>query len=99
MLLILFSVAIELSRTSGEYVHYTHIELAHNNFRQEWGLGTRLVYNSTALIQAAKSLVPLNVKGHGKLLYQKPQLKSMVLHGAHPCIAQCISAIVYMWGA
>ena len=54
----------------------------------------RDLYHSTALVEAVKSLAPLNVKGHGKVPYQKPQLKSMV-HGANPCIyrnvlAQCV---------
>ena len=33
-----------------------------------------------------------NVKGHGRVPYQKPWLKSMV-HGVHPRIAECISAM------
>ena len=44
----------------------------------------------------AKSLAPLNVKGHGKVHvyvpYQKPQLKSMA-HAAHQHRAQCINAM------
>ena len=43
------------------------------------------LYHSTTLIEAAKSLVPSNVKGHGKIPYQKPRLKS-VAHGIYPCI-------------
>ena len=35
------------------------------------------LYHSTALVEAAKNLVPLKVKGHGKVPYQKPRLKSM----------------------
>ena len=50
------------------------------------------MYLSTALIKAAKSLAPLNVKGRGEVPYQKPWLKSMA-HGVYPFIAQCISAI------
>ena len=46
-----------------------------------------------ALIKAAKSLAPSIVREHGKVPYQKPQLKSM----AHACIAkyytQCISTM------
>ena len=45
-----------------------------------------------ALIEVAKSLVPSNVKGHGEVPYQKPQLKLMA-HGVYPHIAQCISAL------
>ena len=69
------------------YVYLVHVELAHNyknlnNFRQERDMGTGLVtYHSTALVEAVKSFVPSNVKGHGKVLYyQKPWLKSMA-HG------------------
>ena len=35
------------------------------------------LYHSTALVEVAKSLALLNVIGHGKVLYQKPHLKSM----------------------
>ena len=42
----------------------------------------RDLYYSTALVEVAKSLAPLNVIGHGKVLYQKPQLKS-VAHAVH----------------
>ena len=38
------------------------------------------LYHSTALNEVAKSLASLNAKGHGKVLHQKPQLKSMA-HG------------------
>ena len=46
----------------------------------------------TVFIEVAKNLVTLNVIGHGKVPYQKPQLKFMV-HGVYPHIAQCISAM------
>ena len=39
-----------------------------------------------------KSLATLNVKGHGKVPYQQPWLKSMA-HGVHLHITQCISAM------
>ena len=45
------------------------------------GYGTCTI-DSTALIEVVKSLAPSNVKGHGKVLYQTPQLKSMV-HGVY----------------
>ena len=55
------------------------------------------VYHSTTLVEATKSLAPLNVIGHGKVLYQKPRLKSMA-HAIHPhivpIIAQCIGAML-----
>ena len=41
------------------------------------------LYHS-ALIEAAKSLMLSNIIGHGKILYQKPQLKSMA-YGIYPC--------------
>ena len=55
----------------------------------------------------AKSLAPSNIKGHGKVPYLKPQLKSMahgrstvpetsaklMTHGVHLCIAQCITQL------
>ena len=55
-------------------------------------------------VEVAKSLAPSNIKGHGKVPYQKPQLKSMV-HGVYPrthvhvlaqcsvCVCTCISTI------
>ena len=55
-------------------------------------MGIRLVpfysTHSTALVEAVKSLAPLNVKGYGKVPYQKPQLKSMA-HGVFLRKAQC----------
>ena len=48
------------------------------------------LYHSTALVEVAKSLAPLNIVGHGKVPYLTPRLESMV-HAVHPCIAQCIS--------
>ena len=50
------------------------------------------LHHCTALIKAVKNLVSSNVKGHGRVPYQKPRLKSMV-HGVHPHIAECISAM------
>ena len=63
------------------YIYLIHIELARRNLdRNEiWAQ-----YPSTALIKkAAKSFVPWNAKGHGKVPYQKPQLKSVT--------SQCMS--------
>ena len=54
-------------------------------------MGMGLV-SSTALIEAAKSLAPSSVIGHGKVPYQKPRLKSMA-HGVPLRIVQCISAM------
>ena len=51
----------------------------HKNIRQERDMGMGLV-SFYALVEVAKSLVPSDVKGHGKVLYQKPQLRSMA-HG------------------
>ena len=51
------------------HIQYMYKNL--NNFRQERDWAQNL-YHSTALIEAAKSLVPSNVKGHGKVSYQKP---------------------------
>ena len=55
-------------------LYLIHFQLAHyenlNNFRQEQDM-----VRSTTLIEAAKSLAPSNIKGHGKILYQKPWLK------------------------
>ena len=48
--------------------------------------------HSTALVEAAKNLAPSNIKGHGKVPYQKPWLKSMV-NGVHLRIAQCINTM------
>ena len=45
------------------------------------------LYHSTTLVEAAKSLAPWNVKGHGKVPYHKAQLKSMV-HGVYLHIAR-----------
>ena len=47
------------------------------------------LYHSTALIEVVKSLTPLNVKGSGKVPYQKTSAK---VYGA--CIAQCIGAML-----
>ena len=47
------------------------------------------LYHSTVLIEAAKTLAPLNVIAHGKVPYQNTQLKS-IAHGVHPRIAQCV---------
>ena len=57
------------------HVYSVHVELANirisiNSDRNEiwaWDL-----YHSTALVEAAKSLVLSNVIGHGKVPYQKP---------------------------
>ena len=58
-------------------IYLIHVEFG--NFRQEQDIGPGLVpFYST--LEVAKSLVPSNVKGHGKVLYQKPQPKSMA-HG------------------
>ena len=53
------------------------------------------LYHSMAFVEVAKSLAPSNVKGHGKIPYQKTPLKSMA-HGVHPhhysimyTLAQC----------
>ena len=46
----------------------------------------------TILQHLLKCLAPLNVKGRGKVLYQKPRLKSMG-HGVYPRIVQCISTM------
>ena len=56
-------------------------------------MGTGLAL-PTALVEAAKTLAPLNVIGHGKVVYQKPWLKSMT-HGIYmyPHIAQCSSVM------
>ena len=51
------------------------------------------LYHSTALVEAVK-FSTLKRKGHGKVLYQKHQLKSIV----YTCIVQCISEIANsMW--
>ena len=46
------------------------------------------LYHSIALVEAAKSSVPLNVKAHGKVLHQKSRLKSMV-HSVHLNVLLC----------
>ena len=59
---------------------YIRIRLKITSDRNEvwaWDL-----YHSTALVEAAKSLSPLNVIGYGEVLYQKPQLKFME-HGIY----------------
>ena len=50
-------------------------------FRQEQDMG-RDFYHSTALFEVVKSFSTL--KEHGKVPYQKPQLKSMA-HGTCTC--------------
>ena len=58
-------------------LYFIHVELAHiknaildwNEIRA-WGL-----HHCAALIKVAKSLAPLNVIGHGKVLYQKTSAK------------------------
>ena len=71
------------------HLYLFHVELAHNkslnNFRQERGMGI-------ALVEAAKSLVFSNVKGHDKVSHWRPRLKSMV-HGVYLRIVQCINAM------
>ena len=62
------------------------IELEHIRIWTGWAWD---LYYSTALVEAVKSLVPLDVIGHGKVPYQKPQLKSMV-HGIYIIIIICI---------
>ena len=62
-------------------------------------MGMELVPFYSTLVEAAKSLVSLDIIGHGKVLYQKPRLKSMaqsMVHGvysrtriAHNVLAQC----------
>ena len=61
------------------YVHtvYVHVRIKIGitlDRNEIWAQG---LYHSTALIEAAKSLAPFNVKAHGKVPYQKLQLKSM----------------------
>ena len=53
------------------------------------------IHDFTALVEAAKSLASLNVKGHGKVPYQKPQLNSMesMAHGVYPSLVH-ISAML-----
>ena len=50
----------------------------------------RDLYHSTVLVEAVKSLALSNVIGHGKVLYQKPRLKSMA-HAVHLCSATYIA--------
>ena len=47
-----------------------------NNFRQKQDMSTGLApfYSTTALVEAAKSLAPSNVKWHGKVPYKKLRL-------------------------
>ena len=52
-------------------------------------MGLVLFYSTR---EVAKSLVPSNVIGYGKVPYQKPWLKYMA-HAVHPRIAQCISVM------
>ena len=64
--------------------------MCNHSDRNNRGMGMGLV-----LVEGAKSLAPSNVIGHGKILYQKPRLKSMA-HGIYiyPGIAQCISKML-----
>ena len=88
--------------------YLVHVELAHikNSITLDWNeIWARNLHHCTALIKVAKSLAPSNVIGHGKVLYQKPRLKSMA-HAVHPPIEQCISTMcsanvngVYMYVA
>ena len=52
-------------------------------------MGTRYGHGTCTIAQQRSS----NIIGHGKVLYQKPQLKSMA-HAVHPYIVQCISAML-----
>ena len=64
------------------HLYLVHVELAYMYVRiwitsdrnEVWA---QELYLSTALVEAAKSLVLSNVIGHGKVPYQKPWLKSM----------------------
>ena len=58
------------------------------------------LYHSTAFIEAAKSLVPSNIKGHGKVLYQKPRLKprlKSMAGGVYPHCAKCTVSTQREW--
>ena len=55
----------------GALLYLVHVELTHIKISSDkneiwaWDL-----YHSTALIEVAKSSVPSNIIGHGKVLYQ-----------------------------
>ena len=61
-----------------------------NNFGQERGMGTGLGTILQHLLKRLKFSALECKKGHGKVPYQKPWLKSMS-NGVCPRIAQCIS--------
>ena len=66
------SIATGNSSTNGCRVHLylIHVELAHNKV---WTLDRNKLWESVGLVPCtswtAKSLVPSNVKGHGKVQY------------------------------
>ena len=54
---------------------WLHVELAHRITTDRNEVWAQDLYHSTALVEGAKCSVPLIVKKHCKVLYQKPQLK------------------------
>ena len=74
-------------------LYLVHVELAHIKIWITSKICAWDLYHSTALVEAAKTLVLSNVIGHGKVPYQKPGLKSMA-NGVYAHIAHCISAMV-----
>ena len=76
-------------------MYFIHVEMAHikNSITLDWNeICAWDLHHCVALVKAAKSLAPLNAIGHGKVLYQKSRLKSMV-HSVYPRIADCINAM------
>ena len=49
-------------------MYLIHVELAHTCIRITWNeIWAQDLYNSTALVEAAKSLASSNIKGHGEV--------------------------------
>ena len=67
-----FKVRLTQNWKSRMVLYSIHVVLPHIKTRY----GHWTWHHCAALIKVAKSLVPSNVKEHGKALYQKPQLKS-----------------------
>ena len=66
-----------MSDSSSCDLYLIHVELAHIKITSDRNERAWDLYHLTALVEAAKSLAPLDVIGHGKVPYQKPWLKSM----------------------
>ena len=74
-----------------QHLYLIHAELAiYIKFSDRNEIWAQDLYHLSALVEVAKSLVFLNIIGHGKVTYQKPRLKSMA-HAVHSCSAAYIA--------